>query len=102
MATEKVLPIPQKEHRFVENVWRETYAESAWNTGIADHEANIMQNHKKAEAPKTAASAVLKASLGEDKYFILSFDYNPIITFPKKFIHQMDKKILLFQKNIIY
>ena len=55
-----------------------------------------------AETPENAASAFPEASLGEDKYFILSFDYNPIIAVPKKFIHQMDKKILLFQKNIIY
>ena len=55
-----------------------------------------------AEAPKTAASAVPEASLGEDKYLILSFAYNPIIALRKKFIHRTSKKNLLFHENIIY
>ncbi len=55
-----------------------------------------------AEAPKNAASALLKASLGEDKYLILSFAYNPIIALRKKFIHRTSKKNLLFHENIIY
>lgn len=55
-----------------------------------------------AEAPKNAASALLKASLGEDKYFTLSFAYNLIMASGKKFIHRKGKKNLLFGENIIY
>ena len=55
-----------------------------------------------AETPENAASALPEASLGEDKYLILSFAYNPIIALWKKFIHRTSKKNLLFHENIIY
>ncbi len=53
-------------------------------------------------SPQNYAFVVLRASLGEDKYLILSFAYNPIIALRKKFIHRTSKKNLLFHENIIY
>lgn len=63
MATEKALPIPWEEHKF-----GKTFEEN-----FMRKEPEILPNLKPlniAEAPKTAVSAVLKASLGEDKYLI--------------------------------